>query len=191
MVAVSPCGDIKDMCRKLEQQELESQLSGGRTGVEVYSELLAGYIALGRLPEAKFLWKRIPDNVKQESAELGKIWEVGKAIWKRDYPNVFQNLQYEWSDSMKPLMQYITQQYREDTLRLVSNAYSTIKMSDLSQYLGQTPTEAGQHVQSLGWNWNKDTDMVEPQRVQAESFKRESLTNQLQRVADFISYLEN
>jgi len=191
MVAVTPGEDIKEMCRKLEQQELSSQLSGGRTGSEVYSELLAGYIALGRLPEAKFLWKRIPDNVKQECPELGKIWEIGKSIWKRDYPNVFQNLQTDWSDSIKPLMLFITQQYREDTLRLLSNAYSTIKMSDLAQYLGQSPSEAGQRVQSLGWKWNKETDMVEPVRCQTESYKRESLNNQLQRVADFISYLEN
>ena len=40
---------------------------------EIYTELLAGYIALGRLPEAKFLWKRIPGPVKEEIPELGKI----------------------------------------------------------------------------------------------------------------------
>jgi len=190
MVAVSPTEDLKEMCRKLEQREIEGQLTDGRVGGDLYIELLAGYIAQRRLPEAKFLWKRIPDLTKQETPELGLIWEVGKSIWTRDNPSVFINLQKDWSAPLRPLMEFITSQYRDDAIQLVSRAYSTIKLSTLSLYLGLDAEQAGHLVKQRGWAYNQQTDMVSPVAI-AEDNKRDALTNQLQRVADFISYLEN
>lgn len=57
---------------------------------------------------AKFLWKRIPSYVKLEHAELGKIWEVGQALWLRDTPNFFATIDSNtWSDEIKPLIDAI------------------------------------------------------------------------------------
>eukprot|EP00088_Acartia_fossae_P049536 TRINITY_DN5462_c0_g1_i2.p1 TRINITY_DN5462_c0_g1~~TRINITY_DN5462_c0_g1_i2.p1 ORF type:complete len:192 (-),score=37.50 TRINITY_DN5462_c0_g1_i2:82-657(-) len=191
MVAVSPVEDIREMVKKLETQELESQLREGRAGAELYGELLAGYIALTRLPEAKFLWKRIPDATKQENAELGKIWEVGKSIWNRDNPRVFQTLQVEWSTPIAPLMEYTLKSFREETIQLVSKAYSSIRISDLTQYIGLDEQATTQLINDMGWSWNQQTGMVTPVCKRKESLKLESLSVQQQRVADFIAYLEN
>jgi hypothetical protein len=191
MVAMNPVEDIREMVDKLEQQELQSQMNTGKAGNEVYTELLAGYICLGRVPEAKFLWKRIPADQKQEASELGRIWEVGKSIWTRDNPQVFINLKGDWSAPVKPLIEQICKQYREQALQLVGAAYSTIRISDLSQYLGLEPTAAGQLAEQHSWTWTKQTGIVEPVLLSADPNKRAGLSNQLQRVADFISYLEN
>jgi hypothetical protein len=54
------------------------------------------------------LWKRIPNSVKSENAELSKIWEVGKALWRRDPPSVFLAIQaHAWSDNIKDIMNAI------------------------------------------------------------------------------------
>jgi len=192
MVAVSNMEELRDKCGKLEQEELESQLSTGRAGGELYCELLAGYIALDRLPEAKFLWKRIPDNVKQEFPELANIWEVGTSIWNRDNPKVFLNLEVKWSPLVLPTMDIIRQSYRNRALELVSAAYSTIKMSDLSLYLGLNDTEVVNLVKPLGWSINTQSGMVSPVQMPRDTSKhKDVLSSQLQRVTQFISYLEN
>jgi len=191
MVAASPTEDLKDMCRKLEQREIDGQLREGRVGGDLYCELLANYLAQRRLPEAKFLWKRIPDTTKTETPELGLIWEVGKSIWTRDYPSIFNNLKKDWSPALRPIMDFITTQYREDAVQLVSRAYTTIKLNDLSQYIGmEDSTATASLVKERGWSINQQTGMVSPVPIPSES-KREALNNQLQRVADFVSYLEN
>jgi COP9 signalosome complex subunit 8 len=54
---------------------------------------------------AKFLWKRIPSSVKSNYPELAKVWEVGKALWRRDPPSVFLALQaHPWSDNIEDIM---------------------------------------------------------------------------------------
>lgn len=191
MVAVSNMEEIREKCGKLEQEELEAQLSQGRTGGDLYCELLAGYIALDRLPEAKFLWKRIPDNTKQESPELEKIWEVGKSIWNRDNPKVFLSLQVDWSPLVLPTMELVRQNYRDRALELVSVAYSSIKLSDLCQYLGLSDPEVGDIVKPLGWTVNTESGMVTPVQMRRDSKHKDVLASQLQRVTEFISYLEN
>jgi hypothetical protein len=40
--------------------------------VELYLQLLAGHLALRQLPQAKFLWQRIPNTLKEETPELGE-----------------------------------------------------------------------------------------------------------------------
>ena len=67
----------------LENQELESPR--GVLTAELYAEFLALYLLTNDLANAKFLWKRIPDEAKTESDELKAVWEVGKAAWQRDY----------------------------------------------------------------------------------------------------------
>ena len=56
---------------------------------------------------AKFLFKRIPDDVKKDHTELKKIWDVGMALWNRDFPTAFVALEQEWSESVKPIMQAV------------------------------------------------------------------------------------
>ncbi len=41
-------------------------------GAELYLQLLAGHLALRQLAQAKFLWQRIPNTLKEETPELGR-----------------------------------------------------------------------------------------------------------------------
>ena len=53
---------------------------------------------------AKFLWKRIPDSVKTDHPELQKIWDVGAALWQRDFEKVYSSLDQEWSEGVSKIM---------------------------------------------------------------------------------------
>ena len=56
---------------------------------------------------AKFLWKRIPESIKKEHTELKKIWEVGVALWNRDFPAAYNALDQQWSESVKTIMKAV------------------------------------------------------------------------------------
>eukprot|EP01047_Picozoa_sp_COSAG01_P026780 COSAG01_NODE_1737_length_9362_cov_165.799309_9_plen_182_part_00 len=42
-----------------------------------------------RRPSARFLWKRLPLPCKQNQ-ELCGVWEIGKHLWTRQYPQAFE-----------------------------------------------------------------------------------------------------
>ena len=53
---------------------------------------------------AKFLWKRIPDNIKSDHPELKKIWDVGVALWNRNLTGVYSALEQNWSEGVANIM---------------------------------------------------------------------------------------
>ena len=44
----------------------------------------------------------------QANPDLALIWEVGQKMWQRDFPAVYEALQKDWSDAVKPIMNGIT-----------------------------------------------------------------------------------
>lgn len=56
---------------------------------------------------AKFLWKRIPLTTKSAMPELESIWKVGKAMRRKDYPEIYTSLKISWSPDIMPLMQMV------------------------------------------------------------------------------------
>lgn len=38
---------------------------------------------------AKLLWKRIPPALKLAHPELGRLWEIGKRLWQREFEAVY------------------------------------------------------------------------------------------------------
>lgn len=54
---------------------------------------------------AKYLWKRIPQNVKNSHAELALIWKVGQKMWQRDFMGVYSALTVDWSENVGHIMQ--------------------------------------------------------------------------------------
>ena len=59
-------------------------------------------------PNAKLLWKRIPNNIKSENKELSHIWEIGVKLWNRELPAIYPLLSaYEWPNHLKNVMKCI------------------------------------------------------------------------------------
>ncbi|XP_064466278.1 COP9 signalosome complex subunit 8-like isoform X2 [Ornithodoros turicata] len=106
-VVIDGSGDARmreysNLAADLEQQELEA--ADGVASPQVYGQLLAIYILQDDLPNAKFLWKRIPQSIKQTRSELGNIWKVGQGLWYKDFPAIYTGLAQEWPDYIRPVM---------------------------------------------------------------------------------------
>ncbi|XP_054719758.1 COP9 signalosome complex subunit 8-like [Uloborus diversus] len=177
-----------DMAVKLEQEELEAP--GGVATPQLYGQLLAIYLLQNDLPNAKYLWKRIPRNIKEDNSELGKIWTVGQKLWQCD-STVYASLAEEWPDHVKPILSAITETTRSRALRLVANAYSSISVEKISSFLGLSAEDCVKALSSLGWEIDSTFQIMKPQNNGMKPDDNLVSEEQLAKLTDFVAFLEN
>merc|ERR1712226_278166 len=111
--------------------------------------------------------------------------------WVKDSGAVYSGGRGEWSPEVGPMVNKIGHNYQEAALVLVSKAYSTIRISDLANYLGQSEAEAAARVSSLGWGFAQDKGVVTPRQERVDRSVVAPTEEQLNRLTSFISFLEN
>ncbi|XP_026287447.1 COP9 signalosome complex subunit 8 [Frankliniella occidentalis] len=181
--------DLISTCAELERLELISPT--GEATAQEYAQLLAIYLCQSDLCNAKFLWKRIPTSLKNSHDELSLIWKVGQCMWKRDYPAAYSALQVSWSDNVRHIMLALQDELRTRAVDLIANAYSSITVSDLSAMAGINDREAERLSNARGWIIDAETEMVHPVRPPPSSHVTTSSEGQLNKLTDYVSFLEN
>ncbi|PSN42702.1 hypothetical protein C0J52_23397 [Blattella germanica] len=166
-------------------------LLGGIPSSQVYAQLLAIYLYQNDLCNAKYLWKRIPQNVKNSHAELVNIWKVGQKMWQRDFPGVYAALNVDWSENVGNIMNALLENVRKRAVYLVSHAYSSIGMDDLAAFVGMPCDQAVKAASDQGWVVDAPCRMVRPCRPPASQNQGASSEDQLYKLTEFVSFLEN
>lgn len=189
--------DYASLAKKLEVQELESPT--GRASPQVYGQLLAIYLLFNDLISAKFLWKRIPAEIKQENEELSIIWHVGRSMWKKDYPEIYGVIRScpSWPNHLKNIMNLILETTRRRAERLITKAYSTVHINQASRLLGLSQEETRQWVASRNWSLEEETGFININKHSASDSKVppmaviENRTELLEKLTDYIIFLES
>lgn len=184
--------DVNKLLQELEKTELEA--SGGVATAQTYAQLLAIYLYQNDLCNAKYLWKRIPSDLKSGSAELKQIWVVGQRMWQRDWPAVHVALNAKWSDDVSDIMAALKDNVRERAITLISKAYSSLGLTVFASMTGLSLEEARRLVIERGWTI--DGTMVQPCKIEKEEecnvASEVGLTeDQLRKLTQFVSFLEN
>lgn len=164
----------------------------GNASGEVYTQLLACYLFQNDTCNAKFLWKRTPEEIKVSTPELAKLWNVGSHMWKRDFPSIYTALKEEWSPAIKPIMTALQEKLQKRVFDLVSNAYTSIRAEDLASLMGVTTEAAVSAAVSSGWANDPATGMITPKKTELPK-KEIPLTSEqeLALLTDYVSFLEN
>lgn len=72
---------------------------------------------------AKFLWKRIPQNIITGNPDISAVWAVSQKLWKKDLPGTYQALAaYNWVEPIAPIIRAL-----EGNLLFALNLISTIR----------------------------------------------------------------
>jgi len=117
----------------------------------LYGPQLLTYLIENELQYARFLWRRMPKKLKESDHELKAIWAIGKNVWNKKCPEIYQSCQaFNWSPGTVLFVQAFAEKFRERTFKLISNSYSNISTQDLANLLGlgeqdaiiRTPTSA-------------------------------------------------
>jgi len=182
--------DFSSLAVDLERQELET---GGDVSPQIYGQLLAIYLLTNDLANAKLLWKRIPSNYKEETPELKAIWEIARRLIERRVGEVYGPIQqYEWPGYVKAIMLSLLGRVRDDVAKLVGQSYSHISVENLRRLTGlNSDQETIELVNQLKWNVDIQTGYVLPSRVPCNENDKESSQEQLQKLTEYVAFLEN
>ncbi|KAK2193382.1 hypothetical protein NP493_13g02000 [Ridgeia piscesae] len=181
--------DFIQLGSDLENQEIESP--GGIATPQLYGQLLAIYLLQNDLPNAKFLWKRIPQAIKSENAELSLIWALAQKMWQKDLPATYEALRKDWSDNVKSIMAAIQEATRNRVFLLVARAYSYIRAEELASFLGMSVNDAVIAAVSHEWTADSNTGMITPKKQEIPPEPPIPSEQQLSRLTDFVAFLEN
>lgn len=187
MADIADQTNFDELCTKCEQMELDGVASG-----EVYTQLLAVYLFQNDICNAKFLWKRTPEEIKVSTPELAKLWNVGCHMWKRDFVGIYESLKQDWSPTIKPIIAALQEKLQKRAFDLVSNAYTSIRAEDLARLMGVKTEVAVNAAVSSGWTSDPATGMIIPKKTELPT-KEIPLTSEqeLALLTDYVSFLEN
>ncbi|CAG2114279.1 unnamed protein product [Medioppia subpectinata] len=182
--------DYSALATDLERQELQS--IGGIASPQIYGQLLAIYLLLNDLPNAKLLWKRIPMSVKTENHELSHIWDIGVKLWNRDLAAIYPLLStYEWPNHLKNVMKCIADTTRKRAMNLISKGFTSISLDEVIHYIGLTEEKAIESIESVGWSLDMDCRLVKPSKPTHCVEELSSSEEQLAKLTEYVAFLEN
>ncbi|KAG1672004.1 COP9 signalosome complex subunit 8 [Nymphon striatum] len=147
---------------------------------KIYSQLLAAYLIQFDLANAKFLWKRIPLAIKKAHPELEKIWNIGKKIYLREFPEIYKLLNSfdPSSEELKLMISSLKEVIRKRAVNLLAVAYSSVSLSDFS-------------AAQLNWTFDSINKMVYPVKPERCKVVVTANDEQLAKLTDFVAFLEN
>jgi len=192
--------DLEELQDVLEQQELLS--NNTQTPAEVYAQLLVTYLIQNDLVNSKFLWQRIPTNIKTDK-ELENIWKIGKLLWKREFNSFFNSITNEtWSSVIAPLMVKLRESQRERLVNLVTQSYSIISFSKLEQLIGCDEVQLTEIASVKLWELDIENKMVKINNLSTNlltmnltSIENEEANKQcdclLNKLTNYVTFLEN
>eukprot|EP00698_Gefionella_okellyi_P008222 TRINITY_DN2028_c0_g1_i1.p1 TRINITY_DN2028_c0_g1~~TRINITY_DN2028_c0_g1_i1.p1 ORF type:complete len:197 (-),score=50.19 TRINITY_DN2028_c0_g1_i1:559-1149(-) len=181
-------GNIGGLAETLENLELNCQAASA--AFPYTALLLASYLVLDDLNNARFLWKRSDATVKKDK-EVAALWEIGKSLWKRETGKVLASVNaFQWSNETNQLVRRLEAIMRARVLAFIPAAYTNISVADVAQYLGVSADVAAQISTQEGWAVDKATNLVTPTRPTDTKVRRTGLA-QLQQLTQYAVALEN
>lgn len=182
--------DFATLMQTLEVEELEAP--NGIPGSIVYERLLATYLLQNDFYNAKLLWKRIPASLKTPDSELMAMWVVGQKVSQSDYSGIYAALRRPWQTHEK-LMEKMLEVTRRRAVELVTKAYESIAVDNLTTLLGTSSAEETKQL-ATELQWGVEDKMIFPKsdvKSRADGGKFKSSDAHLGLLTDYVSFLES
>lgn len=113
---------------------------------------MLGHIYAGDLTDARFLYKRLPQAVKDSQPELQAVFKLLQLLWNKQYIAVWQALHgYQWSQPVLPVIDALALKLRQQMLDLVEMSYSTVAVAKFASLCGMSEQEAASYCLQKGW----------------------------------------
>uniref|UniRef100_A0A1L8DW75 Putative signalosome subunit 2 csn8 n=2 Tax=Nyssomyia neivai TaxID=330878 RepID=A0A1L8DW75_9DIPT len=183
--------NIDQQIAALERQELEAP--NGVAGLQLYTELFAAYLFKNELSQARFLWKRIPQNIKSGNAELERMFTVLQCLWSNKNVEFYRAITFEWSKPIAKVMGELKEKVQAETINLIGRAYSSIFENVFAEMTNHSADSVTETCKSLNWEIidGPFPRLIIPKKPPVEKIAFTSCEDQLQKLTDFVSFLEN
>ncbi|CAG9098983.1 hypothetical protein JYU34_002500 [Plutella xylostella] len=182
--------NYEKLCGELEKQELEA--TNGIATPSTYAQLLAIYLYQNDLCNAKFLWKRIPPTITSSNPEIVAIWAIGQKLWKKDLPGTYQAITaYTWTEPVASIIKALEDKVRERSFALIGSSYSSISLEAVASMSGLSKDAVLHACRDLKWELDADGVTVAPKPPTTPQPLHTSSEDQLFKLTEFVSFLEN
>eukprot|EP01095_Lingulamoeba_sp_RSL-Kostka_P017902 TRINITY_DN9587_c0_g3_i1.p1 TRINITY_DN9587_c0_g3~~TRINITY_DN9587_c0_g3_i1.p1 ORF type:complete len:195 (+),score=41.25 TRINITY_DN9587_c0_g3_i1:78-662(+) len=177
---------VIEICEEFEMTNTDDEVS-----VEnhpYYGLQLLSHLILQDTVNARFTWKRTPESVKQNKV-IQYIWAIGRFMWERNYEEVFNTIKNtNWPETYVQLLQKLEENFRENTINLISRSYNSITLKSFCEKTGYSPQDAINEIQAKEWEFDEDKSIIRPVIQNEENFSTDQL-NQLKKLTDYVAYL--
>merc|ERR1712004_808045 len=178
----------------LEEAELSLDITLSQSGLDpnAYSRLYAIYLILGELTSAKFLWKRIPDNVKV-SDEMNQLWQIGSKLWIGETQSVYGLIQgFNWSPVIENYIRTLEQTVKQNSIKLIQKSYDVINFTTFCELTGCQNDNTGKELLSgLHWELDSASKFVKPKREAVGPQLKIEFDIELSKLTRIITAIEN
>lgn len=184
-------GDVPALASFCENFELDLRHNEEptATSILVYKLQLLCYLLCERLDSARFLWKRLPIEFRDE--ELCSLWEVGVQMWQHNPAGVQAALAaFDWSGPfVAPLVERLRHEQLERSFRLLGRTYGSMSSHWLANTLGIAEEKVHLMAGEAGWTLDSDTSSYTP--LPEPEAKRSAMgMEQLQQLVDYVAHVE-
>eukprot|EP00127_Corallochytrium_limacisporum_P003911 Clim_evm21s154 gene=Clim_evmTU21s154 len=172
--------DYETVVTSALQLELAGPSEKNRLDETHYATYLFALLILFKLPQAKFLWERIPEQYRSEGSRPWQVWQVGKALWQCRYSDASLMLgapgangsaaaqslaASSWSEALRPHASALLDAIVAQVIRTTRQAYAVITVQSLAERLGLPPESVIATVREQGWEVLDDGSAVVPKGV--------------------------
>eukprot|EP00927_Polykrikos_kofoidii_P021846 TRINITY_DN20563_c0_g1_i1.p1 TRINITY_DN20563_c0_g1~~TRINITY_DN20563_c0_g1_i1.p1 ORF type:complete len:247 (+),score=54.61 TRINITY_DN20563_c0_g1_i1:155-895(+) len=156
----------------------------------LYAAHLLAYLLDGQLNNARFLWKRTPPAV-QQVAQAAMAHEALVARWHRRHAEYFAKLEASgsWDSGLLPLVEEVAKRGRKHLFDKLGDAYKMISSDRISDMLRLDASAVLAACDHRGWSVDEFGN-VSPVPVKADEDLMQMGEAQLQKLAEYVSYLE-
>ncbi|KAJ1450475.1 COP9 signalosome [Pelagophyceae sp. CCMP2097] len=186
MEVVSQNDTFADRAFAAEQAELAAAGDAGDA-----TRLLLLYLILGRLEDARHLWRRTPDDARAAAPQLAAAWGVGRRLWRRDdVPGALALLaQTAWEEPLVDLAGALATSVRGRELDVMSKAFSNISLKTVAATLHLADEQAHGLCMQRGWGFDAATSTFAPKPPVQEMPRFDGFA-QLEHLTDIVTSLQ-
>uniref|UniRef100_A0A0G4H746 CSN8/PSMD8/EIF3K domain-containing protein n=1 Tax=Chromera velia CCMP2878 TaxID=1169474 RepID=A0A0G4H746_9ALVE len=148
---------LAEQCLFIELVLLEKGLSL-EAFADFYAMHMLSYLLCDNLCEAKMLWMRMPERLRQRPL-LSGVHKVLQALWRSERQNAFETLerianappQDNVDAPIRKLSKLVADKQRQKAFELLSRAFSSISQEELAKLTGLPRDVAVESARGLGW----------------------------------------
>ncbi|XP_073003576.1 COP9 signalosome complex subunit 8 [Typha latifolia] len=156
-----------------------------------YTIHLLSHLYANDLNSARFLWKSVPQAIKESRPELVAAWRIGQCLWNRDYAGVYGAIRgFDWSPEVAGLVAAFSESYTKRMFQLLTSAYSTIGVVDVAHFIGMSEEDATKYALQQGWSLDSSSQMLTVIKPKIATEQKLD-SSKLQRLTEFVFHLEH
>lgn len=180
-------------CTTIELRMYENNFqASGRA--EFYCSFMASHLILNDLIGARYLWRRSPIDIKENSSEFIQLWTIGQSLWQSDIHSAFTNMSsFQFSPIIELLIEILKTTIRENQINTIAKAFTTVSVTYLTDKLYMSLAEVIAEVRRLNWEMDGEEfvkPIFPPKENSNFSHLRFEKGDKMEKLTEYVSFFE-